>query len=95
LVAEDESSRAYVGGLGFASSYFPIGIGQYRVDPPVQIKLRTRCVMCHWDSNLTQVRTFATVLPPHPPRVKQLNAAGHERADFDIAEKMTRNDFKA
>jgi hypothetical protein len=95
LVAEEESSPAYIGNLTFASSFFPVGIGQFRVGPPVQIKLRTRCVMCHWDSNLTQVRTFAIAIPPHPPRVKQLSAAGHEEADFDIAEKEKRDDFRS
>jgi hypothetical protein len=95
LVEEDESSPAYAGSRAFASSYFTIGIGQFQVGPPVQIKLRTHCVMCHWDSNLTQVRTFSTVRPPDPPRVKQLNPAAHEQADFDIAEKKKRNDFQS
>jgi hypothetical protein len=95
LVEEEESSPAYVAEHSFASSYFPVGIGQFQVGPPVQIKLRTHCVMCHWDSNLTQVRTFSTIMPPHPPRVKQLNPAAHEEADFDIAEKRKRNDFQS
>jgi hypothetical protein len=95
LVEEQENSPAYVGNFSFASGFFPIGIGQFQVGPPVQIKLRTRCVMCHWDNNLTQVRTFSTAMPPHPPRVKQLNPAAHEEADFDIAAKKKRNDFQS
>jgi hypothetical protein len=95
LVEEEESSPAYVGGHSFASNYFPIGIGQFQVGPPVQIKLRTRCAMCHRDSNLTQVRTFSTVMPPHPPRVKQLDPAANQEADFDIAAKRKRDDFQS
>jgi len=95
LVEEEENSPAYAGNFTFASGYFMVGMGQFQVGPPVQIKLRTRCVLCHFDSDLTQVRTFSIVRPPHPPRVKQLNPAAHEEADFDIARKKARNDFKS
>ena len=95
LVEEEENSPAYAGNFTFASNYFMVGMGQFQVGPPVQINLRTRCVMCHFDSNLTQVRTFSIAIPPHPPRVKQLNPAAHEEADFDIAAKKKRNDFQS
>lgn len=95
LVAEGENSPAYVGNYNFANSYFPTALGQISVGPPVQIRFRTRCAWCHGDSNLAQVATFGIARPPHPPRVKQLNPAGNEEADFDIAEKTRRKDFQA
>lgn len=96
FVAEEESSPAYaVQNYKFANNYSETGIGQMQVGPPVQVRLRTRCAACHRDSNLTQVRTFAVALPPHPPRVRQLNPAAHEEAKFDIAEKNKQKDFQA
>ena len=54
---------------------------------------RTRCAACHQNNNLTQVRTFAIALPPHPPRVKQLNPSANAEADFDMTMKKKRKDF--
>jgi len=96
LVEEEESSPAYaVENYHFANNYFETGVGQIRVGPPVQVRLRTRCAACHRDSNLTQVRTFAMALPPHPPGVRQLNPVGYEEAEFDITQKKGQQDFQS
>lgn len=95
-VAEEEDSPSYaVENYKFVNNYFETGIGQTQVGPPVQVKLRTRCAACHRDNNLTQVRTFAIALPPHPPRVRQLDPAKYEEAEFDISEKIKRKDFES
>ena len=96
LVAEDENSPAYaVENYKFANNYSETGMGQTLVGPPVQVKLRTRCAACHQNNNLTQVRTFAIALPPHPPRVKQLNPSANAEADFDMTTKKKRKDFQS
>jgi hypothetical protein len=95
LLAQDENSPSYaVQNYNFANNYFETTGGQTHVGPPVQVRLRTRCAACHQDSNLTQVRTFAIALPPHPPRVRQLDPAANEEAEFDIAAKKKRKDFQ-
>lgn len=95
LIEEEESSPSYaVQNYKFVNNYFETGIGQTQIGPPVQVRLRTRCAACHRDNDLTQVRTFAIALPPHPPRVRQLDPAKYEEADFDIGEKAKRNDFQ-
>jgi hypothetical protein len=96
LIEEEESSPSYaVQNYKFVNNYFETGIGQTQIGPPVQVRLRTRCAACHRDNDLTQVRTFAIALPPHPPRVRQLDPAKYEEADFDIGEKAKRNDFQS
>jgi len=96
LVEEDENFPAYaVQNYHFANSYFETRAGERLVGPPVQVRLRTRCAACHRDSNLTQLRTFAIALPPHPPPIRQANPAAHEEADFDIAEKNKQKDLRS
>jgi hypothetical protein len=94
FVPQGDTYPAYaVENYKFANNYFETGIGQMHVGPPVQVQLRTRCMACHRDSNLTQIRTFAVALPPHPPPVRQLNPAAFEEAEFDIAAKAKQKDF--
>lgn len=95
LVEQDENFPSYaVQNYSFANNYFESTGGQTHVGPPVQVRLRTRCAACHQDNNLTQVRTFAIAMPPHPPRIRQLDPAANEEAGFDIAAKKKRKDFQ-
>ena len=95
LIAEDENTPVYMGGYDFASSDFQSRSTEGGVGPPVQIRLRTRCGFCHGKGDLKQVNTFAIAVPPHPPRIRQLNPAAHEEADYDIAQKKKRGDFQS
>ena len=64
---------------------------------PLVVKQRTRCTMCHGE-DLTGLMTFAMAVPPKEgpgPRVRQLNPAGHEAAEFVISKKMGREDWKS
>ena len=83
--------------------YFPMAGNDYGFAPtqsntlePIQVKLRTRCMYCH-DNDLRSVMSFGIARPPHfhVPRVRQLDAAGHEAADFVIAQKRRRAEFAA
>jgi hypothetical protein len=101
LVEEDGSSAAYVGGYGFAEGQPPRPDQSKVVGLPVQVRLRTRCAVCHGE-NLAQVNTFAIATctahcPPgyYIPQVRQLNSGGNEAADFDITQKKKRADFEA
>jgi hypothetical protein len=63
----------------------------------VQVKLRTRCIHCHGDADLTFLMSFGIARPPHfrPPPVQQLDSAGHEAADFVIGQKSKQVEFEA
>jgi hypothetical protein len=96
LIEEEENFPSYaVQNYKFVNAYFETAGGQTQIGPPVQVRLRTRCAACHRDQDLTQVRTFAIAMPPHPPRVRQLDPAKYEEAEFDIGEKEKRNDFQS
>jgi hypothetical protein len=94
LISEDENSPVYFGGYEFASGGFEFTSGEFRVGPPIQIRLRTRCSFCHGKS-LKQVLTFSIALPPHAPSLRQLDPAAHEEADFDIEQKKKEKDYQA
>jgi hypothetical protein len=95
LMAQDENFPSYaVQNYNFANNYYETAGGQTHVGPPVQVRLRTRCAACHQNNNLTQVRTFAIAVPPHPPRVRQLDPTANEEAEFDITQKKKRKDFQ-
>jgi hypothetical protein len=92
---EDDTAPAYLpaaGSYGFASRQFT----RAAVDPPLLVKLRTRCGSCH-GSDSTQVFTFARRLDPTVPTlpVRQLNMAVHEAADYVMSQKVAREDWKA
>jgi hypothetical protein len=92
-VTEDEGTPVYLsngGSYGFAEGQ----LTDRGVREPVLVRLRTRCARCHQE-DLQQVMTFSIARPPHVPPVEQLNPAAAEVADFDIAAKRKRREFKA
>jgi hypothetical protein len=96
LVIQGEGAPAYLsngGSYGFAEGQFmsglPSGIGE-----PIQVKLRTRCALCHGE-NLTQIMTFSIARPPKAPPVRRLDPTAAEVAEIDIAYKRKQKDFQA
>ena len=93
LVAEDDDTPAVLssGGYSFAEGQLtpnrPWG-------EPIQVKLRTKCAACHGE-NLAQLMTFSVVRPPHPPQIRQLEAAGKTVAELDIHIKRRQKNFQA
>lgn len=96
LAVENEDSLAYLasgGGYAFASPQSG-GMPDER-GSPVVVRLRTRCATCHGD-NLNQVMTFGMVRMPGPlQRVRRLNPAAHEEADYDVSRKTMQPNWKA
>jgi hypothetical protein len=96
LVMEDESAPAYLsngGSYGFAEGHFMSGMPS-EIGEPIEVKLRTRCALCHGE-NLTQIMTLSIALPPKPPPVRRLDPTAREIADIDIAYKRKLKDFQA
>jgi hypothetical protein len=99
LIPEDEAAPNYLSSAGndysFASGQ--IGSAEPYNRPPVQVKLRTRCAFCHGNNDLTFLMSFGIARPPHfrVPPVRQLDAAGHEAADFVMEQKGKQTEFKA
>ena len=92
LILERDTAPAYLpaagNDYGFASRLFtPTG-----VDPPLLVKLRTRCASCH-GSDLTLVMTFQMHPRVPTPNVKQLNPASHEAADYVMSRKVAEDDW--
>lgn len=93
FILERETAPAYLpaagNDYGFASRLFT----RTGVDPPLLVKLRTRCASCHGGSDLTFVMTFA--MHPDPrvptPNVKHLDPASH--ADYVISRKIAEDDW--
>ena len=95
FVVREDDAPAYLASAGndygFASRMFT----HTGADAPLLVKQRTRCATCH-GSDLTGLMTFSTkrldvALMRH---VKQLNSAMHDSADFVIAQKTARRDWK-
>jgi hypothetical protein len=96
LAAEEDDTPAYLsdgGSYGFAEGQL-MSVPNQPWGEPIQVKLRTRCAACHGE-NLAQLMTFSVVRPPHPPQIRQLNAAGTTVADLDIQIKRRQKDFQA
>jgi hypothetical protein len=99
FVLETDSAPAYLPAAGndydFASRH-PLRARAAGVDPPILVKLRTRCASCH-SMDLTLIFTFE--MKPDPtvpvPRVRQLNPASHEAADHVISRKIAEDSWKA
>ena len=104
LIEDDDDTPAYVtngGTYSFAEGPFiggqPVAGQTYslpEIGEPIQVKLRTRCSVCHGD-NLNQMMTFSIARPPHPPQIRQLNPTSTVVADVDISVKRKRNDFQS
>lgn len=93
LVPEDDATPVYLsngGSYGFAEGH----LTERQIREPIQVKMRTRCARCH-DEDLGLVRTFAIARPPHAPPVKQLDSAGRDAVDFDIAKKRKQQVLQA
>jgi hypothetical protein len=96
LVQEVESAPTYTGRYSFAEGEPDAETGNSTtlITTPIQSTLRAHCAACHGE-DLTQLKTFSIVRPPHPPQVRQLNQAANETASFDIAQKTKEKGFKA
>jgi len=97
LLLEEESTPAYLsngGNYGFAEGQLTPGASA--MSEPVQVKLRTRCAVCHGE-NLAQIMTFSIARPPkaQAPPIRQLNPAAAEVADIDMANKRKSHAFQA
>jgi hypothetical protein len=93
-VVEEENTPAYLsdgGSYGFAEGHFMPG---QPMSEPIEVKLRTRCAVCHGE-NLAQIRTFSVVRPPNPPEIRQLNPASNVVAEIDISIKRKKKDLQA
>jgi hypothetical protein len=98
LLEEGEHASFYLPSAGndyqFASPVFAVNMNSPGLTgPPVLVSLRTRCGFCH-GPDLTGVRTFSIVRPPHAPSVKLLRPASYTEADEDITRKRSRPDWK-
>ena len=99
LIPEEETAPNYLSSSGNDYSFASVQFA--RAEPyngaPVQVKLRTRCGFCHGNNDLTFLMSFGIARPPHfrMPPVRQLDAAGHEAADFVMEQKSKRTEFKA
>lgn len=65
-----------------------------QLSEPVEVKLRTRCTVCHGE-NLAQIRTFSIGRPPNPPEIRQLNPASNVVANMDISIKRKEKELQA
>jgi len=95
---ENSSTFASVVGndYGFAT---PFPLGAIPANPPLVVKLRSRCASCHGTN-----QTFLMSLAAHEffvgrmnpvPHVRTLNVEQDEHASYVIARKMSRADFKS
>jgi hypothetical protein len=93
LAPQAENSSAYFPSAGNDYTFASPQIAASR--PPIQVHLRTRCTFCH-GQDLTQVMTFSIALPPRllTPRIRQLDPAAHQEADYVASQKQSRKDFK-
>jgi hypothetical protein len=99
LAVQDEYSPAYLsagGSYGFAEPAFrPKGAAE-GTETPVIVKLRTRCSVCH-GPDLTSLMSFEIAEPPGQPgpAVKVLDQTAHQAAEYDVAQKSRRAEWKA
>ncbi|HEY3975375.1 MAG TPA: hypothetical protein VGM18_20415 [Candidatus Sulfotelmatobacter sp.] len=98
LVLEDERTPAYLsngGSYEFAEGQIMPG-QKPEIREPVQVRLRTRCALCHGE-DLQQLMTFSIARPPHHkgPPIRQLDREATEAADVDIGAKRKQETFKA
>jgi len=92
LAQEGEDAPAYFPAAGNDYSYAsPNEI--YR-GVPLVVKQKTRCARCHGE-DLTDLMTFAMIVPSNKPPVRRLNSAEHEAAEFVMSKKMERHDWKS
>jgi hypothetical protein len=94
LVREDEMSPAY---FPMAGNDYGFASIQPDLLAPVLVRLKTRCAFCHGDRDMKVLLSFAIARMPggRLPPVRQLDAAGHEAADFVIGQKAKRAEFEA
>jgi hypothetical protein len=94
LVPEDEMTPIY---LPMAGNDYGFASIQPDTLAPALVHLRTRCLFCHGDKDLRVLLTFAMARMPgrRLPPVRQLDAAGHQAADFVIRQKTKRAEFEA
>ena len=94
LAVEEENTPAYLsngGSYGFAEG---LSISGQQLSEPVEVKLRTRCTVCHGE-NLAQIRTFSIARPPNPAEMRQLNPASNVVANIDISIKRKEKELQA
>jgi hypothetical protein len=94
LAVEEENTPAYLsngGSYGFAEGLF---MSSQPMSEPIEVKLRTRCAVCHGE-NLAQIRTFSVAQPPNPPEIRQLNPASNVVANIDISIKRKEKELQA
>lgn len=65
--------------------------------PPVVVKLRTRCVLCHESDDLKNFMTFNVILFPHMhiPAIQELDRSARQAAQFVAERKMKAENWVA
>jgi hypothetical protein len=92
LAQEGEDAPAYFPAAGNDYSY--ASPNEINRGVPLVVKQKTRCARCHGE-DLTDLMTFAMIVPSNKPPVRRLNSAEHEAAEFVMSKKMERHDWKS
>jgi len=84
------------GSYGFAEPAYPPNVGAFENRDPLVVKLRSRCAFCHGPDQ-TRLMTFQIKIEPGSPLppVRILDQTAHQTAEYDIAQKSKRREWRA
>lgn len=97
LMLQREDDPVYASTAGNDYTFLSRQSLQREWGPPVVVKLRTRCVLCHGSDDLKNLMTFGLIVFPHMhiPPVQELDRRTHQAAQFVAERKMKAENWAA
>jgi hypothetical protein len=97
LVPQREDDPVYASTAGNDYTFLSRQSLKREWGPPVVVKLRTRCVLCHGSDDLKNLMTFGLIVFPHMhiPPVQELDRRTHQAAEFVAERKMKAENWAA
>lgn len=97
LVSQREDDPVYASTAGNDYTFLSRQSRQREWRPPVVVKLRMRCVLCHGSDDLKNLMTFGLILIPHMPlpAVQELDRRAYQAAQSVAERKMKAENWAA